>query len=168
MDVLLGRTLQAWRLGTTRMQLDDSLALNRSPALTLTLSFKQVSHLNLNPGHGPKGCTKLHQNLKQPDQITVESTAGELNSGYGVYKAEPITRSIPDETVVPSDGPITICAARSSFASSGPTISGVTWNRQRIQEREGVRVAITHCNLLVAICESQRSSRRNGTLVVLA
>ena len=53
---------------------------------------------------------------KQTDHITAESTAGELNSGYGVYVADLITGSIPDETAILSDGPIMIRTERSAFA----------------------------------------------------
>ena len=43
-------------------------------------------------------------------ELTAEPTTVELNSGYGVYEADLIARSIPDETAIPSDGPILICA----------------------------------------------------------
>ena len=59
---------------------------------------------------------KLHQMQKQTDQITAETTAVELNSGCGVYEADSITRPIPDETAIPSNGPIMICAVRFVFA----------------------------------------------------
>ena len=73
---------------------------------------------------------------KQTDQIAAELTAGELNSGYGVYEADSITCSIPEETAIPSGGPITIRAERSVFAESQPTISEATWNRHIMRERE--------------------------------
>ena len=60
--------------------------------------------------------TQSCKKQKQTDQITTESTAVELNAGYGVYEADRIARSIPDKTVIPSDGPILICAQRSVFA----------------------------------------------------
>ena len=34
----------------------------------------------------------------------------ELNEAYGMYEADLVTRSIPDEAATPSDGPITRCA----------------------------------------------------------
>ena len=51
----------------------------------------------------------LHQKQNQTDQIVAGSTAVELNSEYGVWEADLITRSIPDETAILSNGPIMIC-----------------------------------------------------------
>ena len=48
---------------------------------------------------------KLHQKQEQTDQVLAESTAVEFNSGYGVYEADLITYSIPDETAITSNSP---------------------------------------------------------------
>ena len=40
----------------------------------------------------------------------------DITFGCGVYEADLITRSIPDETAILSDGPTMICAAKSGFA----------------------------------------------------
>ena len=52
--------------------------------------------------------TNLHKKQKQADKVTAESTA--IEPGYGVYDIDLITRSVPDKTVIPSDGPTMICA----------------------------------------------------------
>ena len=69
--------------------------------------------------------TNLHQKQNKTDQILVESTAGELDLGYGVYEADFVTCSIPDESAIPFDGAITNDML-DWLAQSGPTISGGT------------------------------------------
>ena len=91
----------------------------------------------------------MNQKHEQTDQILVESTAGELNSAYGVYEADLVTRSILDETAIPSDGPIMICAERSVCTCSGPTILGATWNRHSMRESEG---SSRHSSLQTLCC----------------
>ena len=113
----------------------------------------------------PQGRTqRLHKKQKQTDQMTVESNAGESNSGIGVYKAvykaDLINRSILDEAAIPSDGPITICAARSISLLVRTKCFGSHLEQaqnERERERERVWVAISHCKLRVSICELQRS-----------
>ena len=112
--------------------------------LTLSLTLATSSATN----------TKLHHKQNQTDQITVESAAGELNSWYGVYKADLIIHSIPDKTVIPSDGPITMCAARSGSLVRTNNIGSHLEQTQNERER-GVGSPF----LLATICD-MRSSRR--------
>ena len=64
------------------------------------------------PANEPPQRLQLLQNQNQTDQIIAKSTAGESNLGYELYEADLIIRLISDKNTIPSDGPITICAAR--------------------------------------------------------
>ena len=79
----------------------------------------------------------VYQNQKQTDQITLESTARESKSGYGIYEVALITRSIPNETDIPSDDPIDIEIGLLS----------------QDQQCRGPLDHHSHCKFCVTICE---------------
>ena len=126
----LGHSNTMWRMMSKAMGMkkDESKRLRlRCTKIALQLSYLPVPQSETMAGAAAHpvlrslrwrmnvSATKiqLHQKQKQTDQIRAESTAVELNSGYGVYEADLVTCSVTDETAVPSDGPIMICAERS-------------------------------------------------------
>ena len=56
------------------------------------------------------------------------------NSGYGVYEADLITHSIPDETAIPSDGHNYDMPCEISFCLVRTNNLRGTWNRHRRRE----------------------------------